>query len=139
LLLGALVAALLPGYAMAADIPARVMGEYVGTACRGGDESCVPTGTGDRVRITRQDNGKARVELHISFDRGQSCSLDGAAAWTGQRLELVLPGLDANRPCDLVLNIHGSELSLSDKGFVCRMLYCGSRGTLEGTHFIRRH
>jgi hypothetical protein len=42
-----------------------------------------------------------------------------------------------NQECTLRLEVSADSLTLRDEGFVCRMAYCGARGSIDGIGFAR--
>ncbi len=123
--------------ALAAEGQPDNFGVYVGAGCPKGDLVCVPTTKSDVVRIDRTTDGRAKVSLRISYDRGHTCNFEGAGTWEGGSLKLVAEGLEPTQPCELKLIITGTALEIEDAEQRCRAVYCGSRGTLEGTRFRR--
>jgi hypothetical protein len=115
-----------------------MFGQYAGAKCPKNDTICQPTAPSDLVQVTRGTGGRAKISVHIVFDQGHTCGLDGDAEWTGHAFVLRADGLDASTPCELVVRIQGSSLSLDDQGARCQPVYCGARGVLTGTRFIKR-
>lgn len=87
---------------------------------------------GDTVRVTRQKDGKAKVETRLVFGGGQSCVMEGEAVWKNNVLTLQADGLDDAKPCRLEMRFAGSKVTLSDPDNLCRPVYCGSAGTFQG-------
>jgi hypothetical protein len=124
----------------AAKPPSTVFGEYIGIGCPTKDkaDTCLPTKSTDRVRILRGQGADATVNVKIVFDKGHICTLEGRATWTDGRFTLRADGLDPNKPCQLVLRVSGSVLTLEDPGGLCRAVYCGTRGALDGARFKKK-
>ncbi|GAB3894259.1 hypothetical protein GCM10028825_36300 [Spirosoma agri] len=74
----------------------------------------------------------------MSYDKGQICELEGEATWTDGQLVLATDGLDATKPCQLMLRIKGSVLTLTDSEGRCKEVYCGTRGTFNGARFRKK-
>ena len=125
----------------AAQPPSNIYGSYIGVGCPSttNSNSCVPAKATDHVSIVRGKNADATVSVRIAFDKGQSCTLQGKAAWSNDSLTLTAEAFDSIKPCQLVLHFKGSELSLEDQGLLCREVYCGTRGTFDGNVLERNH
>jgi hypothetical protein len=122
----------------AAKPPPSVFGDYAGIGCpaNGTPDGCLPTTATDRVRILRGKGGRdATVIIKIVFAEGHTCTLEGSADWSDGAFTLRADGLDPNKPCQLVLHISRSVLTLEDSGGLCRDVYCGTRGALDGARF----
>ncbi|HVG20552.1 MAG TPA: hypothetical protein VNI02_15995 [Blastocatellia bacterium] len=117
-----------------------LFGEYIGMGCpaKGKTAPCIPTKATDRVRISRGKDANATVNIKIVFAEGHTCTLEGRASWSDGRFTLRADGLDPNKPCQLVLRIRGSVLTLEDPGGLCREVYCGARGAFDGARFKKR-
>jgi len=125
-----------PGYA-AGDTDSPI-GEFRGAGCPKGDLSCVPTTTSDKISVSRTGDATLSVAITIKFDRGHSCSLQEPGTWEKGRLSVRAEGVSPDKPCILNLRRDGRFLYLDDLEQRCRSLYCGTRGTLEGTRFERK-
>jgi len=123
-----------------AEAPATVFGEYVGSSCPPKTEAttCVLTKASDHVSILHDQETEAKINVKIVFDKGHICALEGRAVWSEGSFMLHADGLDPTKPCQLLLQIKGSELTLEDAGGLCREVYCGARGTFEGARFKKR-
>jgi hypothetical protein len=120
--------------------PTTVFGEYTGIGCptKGKTGSCLTTKATDRVRILRGKGADATVNIKIVFAQGHTCTLEGRAEWSDGRFTLRADGLDPNKPCQLVLRIRGSVLTLEDSEGLCREVYCGMRGAFNGARFKKK-
>ncbi len=115
-----------------------IYGSYVGAGCPTTAESCLPTTSGDTLNITEQA-GTPHVALALAFEAGQSCSIQGGATRkAGDTLVLQAEGLDPDKPCELALTFDNGVVTLRDEGGRCRDVYCGTRGSLDGSRFGRR-
>lgn len=126
----------------AAKPPPNVFGDYAGIGCPAGGkpDGCLPTKSTDHVLILRGKDGKdAKVSIKIVFAKGHMCTLEGSADWSDGSFTLHADGLDPNKPCQLVLHISRSVLTLEDSGGLCRDVYCGTRGALDGARFKKTH
>jgi hypothetical protein len=120
--------------------PKTLFGEYVGIGCPAESKAgaCLPTKPTDRVRLSRGKDEQATVSVKIAFDRGHSCELEGSATWSDGRFTIRADGLDPKKPCQLVLRISGSVLTLEDPEGLCREVYCGTRGMFDGARFKKK-
>lgn len=120
--------------------PSSVFGKYAGIGCpaKGKADPCLPTKATDSIRILAAKDADAMVSIRIVFDRGHLCILEGRADWSDGRFTLRAEGLDPNKPCQLVLRISGSVLTLEDQGGLCREVYCGMRGAFDGARFRKK-
>jgi hypothetical protein len=119
--------------------PSTVIGEYRGHGCATKVQTdCVPTQASDRVQIQKGQGAEALVKVKISFDRGHTCRIEGRATWSDDHFTLHADGLEPSQPCILELRVNGSELTIQDEEARCRQLYCGTRGTFDGTHFKKK-
>lgn len=123
-----------------AEPPATAFGDYIGSGCpsKAKADACVPTKATDRVSIQRDKEADAKVNVKIAFDKGHICALEGGAGWSDDHFTLRADGLDPEKPCQLVLRVNGSALTLEDVGGLCREVYCGTRGILDGARFKKR-
>ncbi|MBO0932450.1 hypothetical protein [Fibrella aquatilis] len=123
--------------------PDALFGDYsrrLTTSVKGRHTHQNKVGQPDRVRILRSQDGDANVVVSLTFDQGQVCELEGRAVWAKGQLTLTADGLDETKPCQLVLRLNGSVLTLQDTELRCQGAYCGTRGAFDGARFqkIRR-
>ena len=116
--------------------PATIFGEYIGVGTSATGK--LVTRKNDRVRIVRQPDGNTSVTVSLTFDRGQTCDLEGSAAWAKGQLVLTADGLDETKPCQLVLRFKGAMLTLQDTETRCGDVYCGTGGRLDGARFRKK-
>lgn len=123
-----------------AETPATAFGEYVGSGCpsKAKATTCLPTKASDHVSILHGQETEAKINIKIVFDKGHICALEGGAMWSEGSFKVHADGLDPEKPCQLLLQIKDSELTLEDVGGLCREIYCGARGTFEGARFKKR-
>jgi hypothetical protein len=114
-----------------------IYGSYVGAGCPTAADLCLPTTSGDTLDITEQA-GAPHVALAIAFEAGQSCSMQGATRKAGDTLVLQADGLDPSKPCELTLTLDNEVVALRDQDERCRDVYCGTRGSLDGSRFRKR-
>jgi hypothetical protein len=125
--------------AYAAKPPATIFGEYVGFTDKSKSSGqYLPTKKTDKIQISRSSTADAKVTISMTFDKGQSCELEGDAVWTNGQLTVKADGLDEAKPCQLVLRINGAIVTLQDSGMYCREVYCGARGTFDKARFQKK-
>lgn len=85
----------------------------------------------DYVKIFDAENGKANVELWLTFANGHLCRLEGIGAWRENHIEVYEESDLYDQPCRLRLYSDGKEVLLRDPGGICTRMSCGARGWLD--------
>lgn len=117
-------------------IPKQVLGVYTQIT----DLTSVNTeGTGfekygeheDYVKIFETEDGKASVELWLTFGNSHLCRLEGVGVWKENHIEVYEKSEYNDFPCRLRLYSDGKVVLLRDPGGICTQMSCGARGSLD--------
>ena len=114
-----------------------VAGNYRGAGCPKSAESCIPTTGRDHLEVKERAGG-FDVSLVIFFDAGNRCALSGTGAFDGEAMAITARVPDSSLSCTLRLQPQKTYLELHDPEMKCREFFCGTRGILEGTRFVKK-
>ena len=119
--------------------PENLFGDYSGAGCSHSDSSehCLNTSPSDHIRLRHGADQQVEAEVHLVF-HSQTCHLKAPAVWVNHGFTIRAEGLDADKPCELRINVHENELALNDLNNRCREVYCGTRGSFTGARFKKR-
>ncbi|MBI3560277.1 MAG: hypothetical protein HY080_00965 [Gammaproteobacteria bacterium] len=122
--------------------PATIFGKYNGAGkCPPRDpkaEYCSNTTSTDYVIVKPSKKADAHVKIRRVLAQGHTCTLDQDMSWSDGHLTYNAEGIKPDKPCKLELWFKDETLVLKDIGYICRELYCGSRGLFEGGHFEKK-
>ena len=85
----------------------------------------------DYVKILDTENGKASVELWLTFGNSHICRLEGLGVWRENHVEVYEKSGLSELPCRLRLYSDGKEVLLRDPSGICTQMSCGARGSLD--------
>lgn len=112
--------------------PARIYGEYIGFG------KGLGTKLTNTVKVVKVKKSLTKVTIEMTFKQGQTCELEGNAVWEDEQLTVSADGLEADKPCKLVLIIKNDLLTLKDTEGQCREVYCGNGGAFEAIKFKKK-
>ena len=91
----------------------------------------------DTVAVVKQEDGTILVSCRLIFGAGQTCEMEGPAAWKNGVLTVRSEGLEENKPCVLEFHVAAGRVTVRDVQDNCRPVYCGTRGRFDGASLAK--
>ena len=88
------------------------------------------------LEIVKLSSRRAYIRTALEFYNGHTCDLSVVANVEGDAL--VYRNIkDGDRPCELKLVFDDRRIVLADTDGMCKLQYCGARGSFQGIKFER--